>query len=147
MTARLVAFALTSLGTGLGWVYAKTWWNLNNLKLPVDTWQPESFPVLSLDTSALFVVGTLLIVGTIWLLLEGERTGKVRYAVYAGICGLAMGNIHSYDILHVVAAWGLFLVVRDLTAARFRGDSWGRALIAALITIPSVAYQFYPGQA
>ena len=62
----------------------------------------------------------------------------------AGVCGGILGNMHSYDVLHLSAAWGLFLVV--LTVLR-RGwgmaASWLRAAAALALTLPTTLYIFY----
>ncbi|MDR3708535.1 MAG: hypothetical protein P4L33_09550 [Capsulimonadaceae bacterium] len=143
--ARLTSFALSSLGTGLGWIFSARWIHKNHdiSMAPVDTWQPEGFTFLSLLLSSLFVVSTLLIVACIFFLLRAEERASWRDAVFAGLCAFVLGNIHSYDVLHIAAAWGLYLLVKCIALGKIDWAGWGRAGIAGLLCVPTVAYQFY----
>lgn len=141
--ARLTAFAFACLSSGFGWV-SWTYWHDKNLPgSPVDAWQPEAYTFLTLYTSALMTVSTLLIVGALYALLLGEETGRWRYPVIAGLCGAVLGNMHSYDVLHLSAAWGLFLAVWTVVR-RGRGvaQSWLRAILALGLTLPTTIYQY-----
>jgi len=141
--ARLTAFALSAVGTGLGWIYYAKWLNKNNSVFPVDSWQPEAFTFLSMLMSSLFVVSTLLIVACIFFLLRAEEKDSMRDAVFAGLCALLLGNIHSYDVLHVGAVWGLYLLVKGIAKGKLdRGDIL-RAVVAGAICVPTVAYQYF----
>ena len=142
--ARLTAFGFVCLGSGFGWMQAAKWQDKNVHGSPVDAWQPEAFTFLSLYTSALFVVSTLLILATLFALLRGEETGQWRYAIWAGVFGAILGNMHSYDVLHLSCAWGLFLIIWTILR-RGRGValSWGRGLLALALTAPTTLYQLY----
>ncbi len=110
----------------------------------MDAWQPEAYVFLSLYTSALMTVSTALIVGALYALLLGEQTGKWKYPVIAGICGGILGNMHSYDVLHISAAWGFFLIVLTvLKRGQGVGMSWLRGIVALALTAPTTLYVFY----
>lgn len=143
--ARIAAFALSALGTGLGWILAARWIGRVSYlpSSPIDSWQPEAFTFLSVLMSSLFCVSTLLILATLFLLLRAESRGSMKDAALAGLCALVLGNIHSYDVLHIGAAWGLFLVVKTIMDRKFDPKSWLRAVVAGLICVPTVAYQYY----
>ena len=142
--ARLTAFAFVCLSSGWGWLTWQNWADKNPSGSPTDAWQPEAYTFLSLYTSPLFVVSTLLIVSALFALLKGEATGKIRYAVYAGLCGAVLGNMHSYDVLHLAAAWGLFLLVWTvLQKGRGVAGAWGRGILALALTLPTTLYQYY----
>ncbi len=142
--ARLSAFGFACLSSGLGWVQWHHWQDKNLPGGPVDAWQPEAYTFLSIYTSALMTVSTLLILGALYALLLGEQTRKWKYPVIAGVCGGILGNMHSYDVLHLSAAWGLFLIVRTI---RLRGQgvamSWVRGLVALALTLPTTLYMLY----
>ena len=106
--ARLTAFGFACLSSGFGWVQWLRWSDKNFAGGPVDAWQPEAYTFLSIYTSALMAVSTVLILGALYALLLGEQTGKWKYPVIAGVCGGILGNIHSYDVLHLAAAWDFF---------------------------------------
>ena len=142
--ARLTAFGFVCLSSGFGWTTWERWSNKNVPNSPVDAWQPEAYTFLSLYTSALFTVSTLLILATLYALLKGEETGKWRYPVLAGVCGAILGNMHSYDVLHLACAWGLFLVVWTIIQrGRGVGMSWLRGVLALALTVPTTLYQLY----
>ena len=142
--ARLTAFGFACLSSGFGWVQWHHWQDKNLPGGPVDAWQPEAYTFLSIYTSALMTVSTVFILGALYALLRGEQTGQWRYAVYAGLCGGILGNMHSYDVLHLSAAWGLFLVVWTILK---RGQgvalSWARAVVALALTLPTTLYMYY----
>lgn len=142
--ARLTAFGFACLSSGFGWLVWPRWRDKNNPGGPIDAWQPEAYTFLSLYTSALMTVSTLLILGALYALLLGERTGRWKYAFIAGLCGAVLGNMHSYDVLHLAAAWGVFLLV--LTVLR-RGQGmaprWGRGLLALALSAPTTLYVAY----
>ena len=142
--ARLTAFGFVCLGSGFGWLIWPQWQDKNLAGGPVDAWQPEAYTFLSLYTSALMTVSTVFIVGALYALLRGEQTGKWRYPIIAGVCGAVLGNIHSYDVLHLSAAWGVFLVVWTVFR-RGRGvaKTWLRSIVALALTMPTTAYQYY----
>jgi len=142
--ARLTALGFACLSSGLGWAEWAHWQDKNLPGGPVDSWQPEAYTFLSVYTSALMTVSQVLILGALYALLVAERTGKWRYAVLAGVCGGILGNMHSYDVLHLSAAWGLFLVVWTIVK-RGKGvaRSWLRAALALALTLPTTLYIFY----
>ncbi len=142
--SRLTAFGFACLGSGFGWTQWAVWHDKNPLGSPVDAWQPEAYTFLSIYTSALMTVSTLLILGAFYALLLGEQTGKWKYPVIAGICGGILGNIHSYDVLHLSAAWGLSLLVWTIIR-RGKGValSWARACVALALTLPTTGYMVY----
>jgi len=142
-STRCAAFSLCALGTGGGWVYLMMGIHKPYWQTPVDIWQPEAFTFLSILAAGLFSASTLLIVSVIFLLLRAEEHSCTRDAVFAGICALVLGNIHSYDVLHIAGAWGLYLVVRQLSERRVDWASWRRAVLAGAVCSPSVAYQLF----
>ncbi len=142
--ARLTAFGFVCLSSGLGWLQWAHWHDKNRPGSPVDAWQPEAYTFLSLYTSPLFTVSLIFIVGALYALLKGEEKGRWRYAVKAGLCGAVLGNMHSYDVLHIAVVWGLFLVVWTvLKRGQGMAKSWLRGILALAITMPTTLYQFH----
>jgi hypothetical protein len=133
-------------GAGLGWL--PLWWD-HALPTPVDTWQPEAITFLSLYMSPLFCFSMLLQVAMVVLLLTGDRTGRMRYAVYAGVCGFLLGMTHTYDVITMTAIWTTYLIAQTIIVLRSKQPtktitmSWLRAVVAGSITLPAVAYIAY----
>ncbi len=158
--ARRLAFLFVCFSSGLGWL--PIWWDVNPIQTPVDKWQPEAITFLSLYLSPLFLFSMALQVGMVALLFQGERTGKARFAVFAGLCGFVLGLVHSYDIITMTAIWLAYLLVqtavsllRGSAGSRSEtfnkpqalslsqlGQSWLRAILAGLLTFPSVLYVY-----
>ncbi len=143
LVVRCSAFYLAALGSGFGWMFWPQWADKNRGVLPVDTWQPEALTFQSIDISALFAVSLILIVGIVYLLVKAQQSGRMRFAVGAGLCAAVLANIHSYDILHVAGAWLLYLVVTGVVERRFDRQAWVQAVVCGLLTVPSVAYQWH----
>jgi hypothetical protein len=145
VAARRATFWLAALSAGFGWGAHFGWYAGDGVP-PVDLWQPEALTGLSIYTTALFAAATCAIVGIFCLLLAAERTGQRRYASWAGVLALLLGNFHSYDILHVAAAWGLYLLGKTALGL-VRGEgiprrSWGDAAACGVIGLPSVVWQY-----
>jgi hypothetical protein len=139
--ARLAAFLLVCFSAGLGWLPG-LWQPLGNAG-PTDIWQPEAVTFLSLYLNPLFVVSLLLMVGVIGWMLVAERTRQARYALAAGLCGLLLGNIHTYDIITLMAVWGGYLAAKSAAERRLDAGAWGRALTAGGLSAISSGYMFY----
>ncbi len=146
LIARRATFWLAALSAGFGWGLMLGWYG-GMEKPPTDFWQPEGFTYFSIYSTALFAAATCAIVGIFCLLLEAERTGRRKYASWAGLVALLLGNFHSYDIIHVAAAWGLYLLIKTcIQAARqdaIPWRSWGDAAACAVIGIPTTLIQYY----
>jgi hypothetical protein len=142
--ARVAGFFMACLGSGLGWVYWPVWSDTNPGGFyPVDTWQPEALTFQSMAMSLLFPFSQILIVAVIFLMIHAQRTGKTRYAAWAGVITLVLGNIHSYDILNIGAVWFLYLAVMGIAERKFDQRSWHQAGLCALIGVPSPLYQYH----
>jgi len=143
-SARRLGFLFVCFSAGLGWL--PFWWPDAPIQTPIDKWQPEAITFLSLYLSPLFCFSLALQVGILTLLQQAERTGHLRYALWAGLCGLVLGFVHTYDIITMAAVWACYLVVRQVLPLWNRSTpplplhAWWQALIAGVLTAPSVAY-------
>lgn len=133
---RRCAFWCAAVGGGVGWLF---WTDEIVQTAPVDVWQPEALTFATLYTNGLFCVSLALMLGVVVCLLLAERQGW-RWAVWAGLCGLLLGNTHSYDTIHLAAAWGGYLAARGVVERRVPWHSLRMALVAALVAAPSVGY-------
>lgn len=134
---RRCIFWTTAFSSGMGWLF---WKDREIQNTPaVDVWQPEALTFASLYTIGLFAVSLALMLGVVVCLLLAEERGR-RWAVGAGLCGLLLGNIHSYDVIHLTAVWSAYLLARWVVGRRFPARAVGLALIAAVVAAPSVVY-------
>jgi len=143
--ARIVALVFVCFSSGLGWL--PNWWSDFPIQTPVDKWQPEAITYLSLYLSPLFCFAMALQVGIICLLFTGARTGKMRYAVGAGLGGLVLGFVHTYDIASLAAVWLVYLLLITILPRQAenlkRSALWLQALVAGVITAPSMLYIYH----
>lgn len=139
--AKKAAFLLVCFSSGLGWLPGL--WSDGSHEAPVDVWQPEAITFLSLYLNPLFIVSLLLMVGVLGWLMVAENTRTYRPALYAGLCGFLLGNIHTYDVITVAAIWGAYLVVRTIARRKLVAGEWLRALVAAGPTAVSTGYVTY----
>ncbi len=132
---RRCALWVTALSGGIGWLF---WRDRVQTNEPVDVWQPEALTFPSLYTNGLFTVSLLLMLGVVLGLIRAERNGKLDGAVAAGLCGLVLGNVHSYDMIHLTVVWLCYLLLRGQLDYRLPWPALKQALIAAAIASPSV---------
>ncbi len=144
---RRIAWSVVAVSAGLGWVPGL--WE-RAFAGPVDTWQPEAVTFLSLYLFPLFGVSLALVLGILVNLLEAERRRSTRHAIYAGLCGFVLGNIHTYDIITVSGVWVGFLAVELARSRRCRRDEFGpdrgtfaRMLVAGLPPAVSAGHMFW----
>lgn len=142
---RRLLIPLVGLSAGIGWM-------IPGAKAPlgsVDVWQPEAITFLSIYLNPLFIAGLLLMLGSFYWLELARREGKAKYAVLAGLHLLVLGNVHTYDVLTVACVWLAHLLALTLAHFRFKIEDFrlartlGLSALAALIALPSVAYQFH----
>ena len=135
------AFLLVCFSAGLGW-FPGLWVDYGQ-NAPVDVWQPEAITFLSLYLNPLFVVSLLLMTGFLIGLIDAERTGSIRRAVFAGFCGFLLGNIHGYDVITLAAIWSLYLIARMALERRVALPQLAQAAVAFLPAFLSAGYQYY----
>ena len=110
---------------------------------PVDVWQPEAITFLSVYLNPLFLAGLILMVWSLYHLTLAERNGRVSNAVWAGVCLLLLGNVHTYDVVTVACVWVCHLVVLAIVRRAVPVRGLVLSVIVGFIAVPSVAYQFY----
>ena len=138
---------VTSFSAGLGWIELlkrpgqaapEIWSNLQ----PLDFWQTEMFTFPSLYVNGVYPVSFVLMLGVLIGLLLAEERRQVRYAIAAGVAGLLLGNIHSYDTIILAAVWAAYLICRLAVKRVGWGFVLGASLLAAAIALPAVLYQY-----
>lgn len=137
--ARKLLIPLVGLSAGVGWLFPSG----KPPTGPVDIWQPEAITFLSIYLNPLFLAAQVLMLGALYSLLLAHRTGHARYAAYAGVSMLLLGNIHTYDVVTVAAVWVAYLLIVTARDRKLDLRSIGLSLIAALIALPSAGYQLY----
>jgi hypothetical protein len=136
--ARWLGWLCVCLSSGLGWA-----WELlapGARPRPTDLWQIEGFTFLSLYWSPHFLFPLLLMIGIVCALVEAERRRSYGWAAAAGLLGLVLADVHTYDLVPLGFAWALYLGARAAREGRFDPWAWRPALLAAALTLPGAAY-------
>ena len=136
---RRLLIPLIGLSAGVGWLIPSAVAPSGS----VDVWQPEAITFLSIYLNPLFLAGLILMLGSLYFLTLAHRSGKYYYGLYAGVCLLLLGNIHTYDVLTVAAVWAGYLAILTILERKLPTKTIAISVIAASIAIPSVAYQIY----
>ncbi|MEN6641811.1 MAG: hypothetical protein ABFE08_05135 [Armatimonadia bacterium] len=145
--ARWAALALASLGSGFGWLVAVNW-PQSGLH-PVDvgvSWQvqPEAVTFPSLLLNGLFTTSMALMCLTFLYALRALRDNDRRATVYAGLCLLVLGNIHTYDVFPVWLALIAWVVAGGIGNGESGiGRGLKRLLPVFLVGLPTVLYALY----
>jgi len=170
---RQAAFWLAAFSSGFGWLAPSVNPMLSSVGLPAfnpmdvnpGLIMPEANTFLSMLLYPLFTFSMCLLVWTFLFALRAMDTGELKWAIYAGLCGLALGNVHTYDVFVVYAVLGIGglgrWVVRwregeaPAEPALFAGESTGSAgaspslkrfvclCVVAVLSLPSVLYQVW----
>jgi hypothetical protein len=117
---RRIMFALTALGSGLGW--------LVGLFGPVtaDLWVPEAFPVYALLANAHFPLAMALMAGAACGGLSVVERGGGRWGLGMVLAAVALGVVQPFGLLAVFGGLGAMLVGRVLRerAVPWRATAW-----------------------
>lgn len=143
IVARVTAFGFAALGSGIGWLYEIKNPDLTLVFPSADSNQPEALTFTSTYYAALTGLGTMLIAASMYCLLKTAIERRTHYAVIAGLCLLILGNAHTYDVIHVAAAWSLFLIAYFAVGRRIDWPLLSRSALAGVIALPSAIDQYY----
>ncbi|MHB9037271.1 MAG: hypothetical protein ACYC64_11450 [Armatimonadota bacterium] len=136
---RRLLIPLVGLSAGIGWLIP----GAQAPKGPVDVWQPEAITFLSIYLNPLFLAALVLMIWSFYFLVRMQRAGRVGDAIYAGLLLLVLGNVHTYDIITVGCVWAAYVVVDCVIKLRIQAKTLTLSLLAAVIALPSVAYQYH----
>ena len=138
-----VATNFTCLSSGFGYLFGGFSAARGFTGQPIDLFQPEISVFQVSVYSPLFAPALALIVIAITSWIKAEKSHVVKDAISAGIATALLGNIHSYDVLHVMLAVACIRVTSDVVARRFQLRPWLLASGAGVIALPTTAWVFY----
>lgn len=139
---RKIVFLLLTLGSGLGWVLVVLKYSLlkGELVFPLDLYVAEGNTFLCLMAYPHFLEAAAFILAVFALLLTGERTGRLRSAVWAGVVAFLLGWQHGYDLIIVWLIPIIYVLVRWVIERRFPLYWFKAMLITGLISAPPAIY-------
>lgn len=137
---RRTAFLIITFTSGFGWVLVLLKYTLTRgeLLFPMDVYVAEGNTFLSILGYPHFVAA-LLYVYVFDLVLRGEKAGRLRYAVFAGVVALFLGWQHTYDLIIVYGVLGAYILLKALRERRLPFYLiWSLLIIGALSFSPAL---------
>ena len=141
--ARQVALLVAILSSGFGWliVVAKYLFHLTSLPLWLNLLiyiiEPNTFfGILSTP----HLVGAALYIAVFGLVLWGEASGQLRYAVAAGLFAAFIGWQHTYDLILVYSILGVYWLLKWLRDRRPPIYLLYSGLIVGALSCPAAVY-------
>ena len=139
---RRFAFLVTALGSGFGWVLVllKYILNLQDVPYPLDLYVSEGNSFLCIMAYPHFMQAASFILVVMLLLLVGERRGKLRFAVFAGLVAFFLGWTHTYDLFLVWTIPVVYGAVKFVLERKFPTYWFKAMLIVGVISAPGAVY-------
>ncbi|MFZ4781746.1 MAG: hypothetical protein ACOYLC_05485 [Armatimonadaceae bacterium] len=138
-----LAIVFTCLASGFGYLFGGFSTARGFTGQPIDLFQPEISVFQVSVYSPLFAPALALIVVAVTSWIRAESSHSTKDAIVAGIATALLGNIHSYDVLHVMLAVICIRVTSDVIQKRFHVHAWLLAIGAGVIALPTTAWVFY----
>ena len=138
-----LAIVFTCLASGFGYLFGGFSTSRGFTGQPIDLFQPEISVFQVSVYSPLFAPALALIVVAVTSWIRAESSHSTKDAIAAGIATALLGNIHSYDVLHVMLAVICIRVTSDAIQRRFHLHAWLLAIGAGVIALPTTAWVFY----
>ncbi|MCC7492282.1 MAG: hypothetical protein IT204_08060 [Fimbriimonadaceae bacterium] len=135
---RWVALVAGSLAA---WLVLGRWLQLDPIDVEPDLVMPEAITFLSAYLNPLFTVSVALLLVS---LVCGElaiRTQRYGYAAVAGLAGLLLANIHTYDAVPLLLTLGVYTLWQSAAAGQQARGGWLALGLIVLLTVPAVGYQ------
>ena len=134
---RWSAFALATLGSGLGW-----WLGREGPRIAwsYDLWVPELNVFHSLLTNPHFPLSIALMLSTLVGVASALETGRLRYAAFAGAALGLLSLVHPYDDFAVAGALAMYGVGALATQRHSLRELVSVALALSLAALPGVAW-------
>ena len=142
IAARRLALILAATASGFGWLFHAQGRQPHPVDYGPGLLMPEAITFLTLLLNPLFAFSVFLMVATTGLSAHAFTSRSVRSAIFAGLCALVLGNIHTYDLVPVIAVLLVYLFYL-LATRRAGAQSVALALLIAALAAPSALYQYW----
>jgi hypothetical protein len=139
---RVAALLMICFGAGAGWIWMLNYYRTGVMaSAPVDIATPEAssfFTLMSFPHLAL----ALALIGLIFALVGAAISeNKLRFALGAGLCGLALGFIHAVNLVVIFAALAVYVAASAVLKKQTR--PLRVAIAFGAVAVWPVAYYLY----
>jgi hypothetical protein len=140
VTERRLAWALTAVGSGMGWLLIVLGLSDWLGSLPLDFWVPEAYVFLVLyNLPHLALAEALLLWALIWT-LKSHQEQCLAPAIWAGLAGLGMTLVVPFYAGVLAAALGAYLVALSVRERRVPWRQVGQTAVVGALVAPAVLY-------
>ena len=143
VVTRRLAWLLTAIGSGLGWLLtflgATQWLG----SLPLDFWVPEAYVFLVLYSLPHLALAEIALLWTLLLLLDAFREHSTWRAIAAGCCALVMTIIVPFYPLVLAAILSILFLILIFRQKKVPWREIGLAALAGLFCAPVVIYNVW----
>lgn len=110
--ARWGALLTAAFSSGLGWLFflIDPYMKVRCVDFGLGLIQPEAVTFVAVSVNALFSTSMALMTLVFFFFLWGLRTDNLRITMWAGLCALVLGNVHTYDVLIYGGVIGVYVV-------------------------------------
>lgn len=137
---RRTAFLLITFTSGLGWIWVVVkYLNGGDLLYPLDVYVAESNTFLGMLGYPHFIAA-LWYIFVFELVLRGQASGQLRYAVGAGLFAQFLGWQHAYDLVSIYGVLFAYAVLLTLRDRRLPGYVINSGLIIGLLSVWPALY-------
>jgi len=136
--ARAVAWVVTALGSGFGFI-------MIGLHLPftTDLWVPEYIPFLGLLTNVHFPLSIGLILILLMRIAWPVRKPTIFSFLLTGLIGAMLGALQPFAVLPVGLALAAWIIWRRVASGRFPDGAIAGLIAAGLGMLPWVVYDYW----
>jgi len=138
---RRAAFLVISLGSGLGWILVLLKYTLTRGEIlyPLDVFVAEGNTFLGILGYPHFIAAALYVF-VFDLLLRGQKTKRLRYAVGAGLFAQFLGWQHAYDLISIYSVLFAYLVLATLRDRKIPPYWFKSSLIVGVLSVWPAIY-------
>lgn len=137
---RLVAYLLTSLSSGLGWLVLLSGSTTLQGLSPIDFWLMDAYTFFILFTFPHSAMAVTLLLLFLMLALNHLETYSLRALLLAGVVLVPVCVIHPFTILLVDGILGVYWILLSLNRSRFLGREAAAIVMWAFVPVPLLLY-------
>lgn len=144
---RIAALYVFAFSSGMGLFFRDLFSRMGLVKAysdhPIDLWVAESNAFLSMLHSPHFIASLVGVLLTMMFLMAAFETGRIRYALYAGLAGLILFQFHPFHVVSLYSVAGAFAVAQSFRKSGSAARNFLNLALFAAVSVPSVAYHYF----
>ena len=140
VAVRKVAWLLTALSSGMGWLLVLLGRSQWLGDMPIDFWVPEAFTLPIVYAFPHISLSLVLLLEALLAYLRAAEGGGRRHALRGGALALALAFVVPFDLGVVYGAIGAHLLALALLRRAHLWEAFPAALALGAVSLPGLAY-------